>query len=358
MVKYMKKIKIPSLILLLSILFIGLNPIIITHAICTIKDTPSAIFNLLYVIFLLQIVRNYNSIFNNRMRLTIFIITILLVLLLRNNGIYTVLLSFPFLLFLYKRNWKKITLTLLIPLLIFGTFNKIILPSLDVTDGSPREMLTIPFMQLARVAKYKTEVFTEQDKEIINKVLDFEMMKDFYDPTIADGVKDLYNKDATKQEVKDYFKVWFKYLKNYPLIYIESFICSTYGYFFPEQNYAMLFLYDYKIGDGTFFDMKSLTKFESLRNVGNRLIILYINLPLLTNKVAYYDWLLILSCIYIIKKKKYKYLIPLTPLLAVLLSCLASPVNGSYRYILPIIFSTPIIVSIDYLVYKESKNSN
>ena len=68
------------------------------------------------------------------------------------------------------------------------------------------------------------------------------------------------------------------------------------------------------------------------------------------NQVAYYDWLLIFSCFYIIKKKKYKYLIPLTPLLATLLSCLASPVNGSFRYIMPIIFSVPIIISKIYTI--------
>lgn len=358
MIKYMKKIKIPSLVLLLSILFIGLNPIIITHAICTIKDTPNAIFNLLYVIFLLQIVRNYNSIFNNRLRLILFIITILLVLLLRNNGIYTVLLSFPFLLLLYKNKFKKIFLTLLVPLLIFGTFNKIILPNLGVSDGSIKEVLTIPFMQLARVIKYETEDFTEEDKEVINKVLDFEKMKEYYDITISDGVKDLYNKDTTPEELKALFKVWFKYLKKHPFIYIESFICSTYGYFFPGQNSAMLYLYDYNIGESDFFDFNTFPMFNKLKTIGNNIITIYLNLPLLSNKVAYYDWLLIFSCIYIIKKKQYKYLIPLTPLLAVLLSCLASPVNGSYRYILPIIFSTPIIISIDYLTYKESKNNN
>ena len=59
------------------------------------------------------------------------------------------------------------------------------------------------------------------------------------------------------------------------------------------------------------------------------------------------------SVIYIIYKKKYKYIVPLTPFFAILLSCIFSPVNGSFRYILPIIFSVPIILSIDYLVYRN-----
>lgn len=101
--------------------------------------------------------------------------------------------------------------------------------------------------------------------------------------------------------------------------------------------------------------MKAIDTFDKERTIYNKLISIYSKMPLALNKVAYFDWILILSCIYIIKNKKYKYLIPLTPLLAVLLTCLASPVNGSFRYILPIMFSLPIILSIDYLVYKEKK---
>ena len=353
MFKYMKKIKISNSLVLFSILFIGLSPIVITYSICAIKDTPSAIFNLLYVIFLLQIVRNFNSIFKNKIRLMFLIITILMVLMLRNNGIHTFLLSFPWLFLMYRNKWKKILITMMIPIIIFTTYNKIILPSLNVSDGSVRESLSVPIMQIARLIKYKQEVFSNEDKEIINKVLNFEQAGRYYNYEIADDVKNLYNKDTSDKELKDFLGVWFKYLKKYPFMYIDSVVSSTFGYFYPEKNMNMLFLYDYGFKGNGLLEISSNTYFAGVRSVYNKLLNIYYKMPFFINKVAYYTWFLLLSVIYIIYKKKYKYIVPLTPLLAILLSCIFSPVNGSFRYILPIIFSIPIILSIDYLVYKK-----
>ena len=355
MFKYMKKIKVSNSLILFSILFIGLNPIVITYSICAIKDTPSAIFNLLYVIFLLQIVRNYNSIFKNKIRLIFLIITILMVLMLRNNGIHTFLLSFPWLFLIYRNKWKKILVTMMIPTVIFTMYNKIILPSFNVSDGSIRETLSVPIMQLARVNKYKPEVFTDKDKEVIDNVLNFEQVGRYYKNDVADDVKNLYNKDTTEEELKVFLGVWFKYFKKYPFMYIDSVVSSTYGYFYPEKNMNLLFLYDYRFKDNSFIDISSNSYFAGIRSIYNKLLNIYYKMPFFINKVAYYTWFLLLSVVYIIYKKKFKYIIPLTPLLAILLSCIFSPVNGSFRYVLPIIFSVPIILSIDYIVYKKEE---
>ena len=355
MIKYMKKIKVNSMIIFLSVLFVGLNPTIAVFAICAIKDTPSSIFNLLYVIFLLQIVRNFDSIYKNKLRFLGLIFTILMVLLFRNNGIYTFLLSFPWLFLVYKNKWKKILLTILVVIFMFYGYDKVLLPKFDISDGSIREVLSIPVMQLSRVVHHKSEEFSISDKEIINSVFNFEGMKSFYDPDLADNVKNRYNKDASSKDLKLFFGVWFKYLKKYPIMYIESVVNSTYGYFFPEKSEDEIYLYDFNFKRYAYFDINHIEVFETPRNIFNQLLYIYYKLPFFINKVAYYDWFLLFSIIYIITKKKYKYLVPLSALFAVLLSCFASPVNGSFRYIMPIIFSAPIILSIDYLVYNESK---
>lgn len=355
MIKYMRKINVNSFIILFSVLFIGLNPIVATYAVTAVKDTPNAIFTLLYVIFLLEIVRNFDSVYKHKFRIIVFLVVILLILMLRNNGIFVILLSFPWLFLIYKKSWKKLLLTLFIPIIVFGLYDKVLLPSFDVSNGSIREVLSIPVMQVARVVRDKEEAFSDEDIEIINKVFDFETMKREYDPNISDGIKEKYNKNATDEDLKLFFGLWFKYLKKYPLIYVESFVNSTYGYFFPRQNKDEMFMFDYFFPKNNYFDIESLCDFGTVRKPVNTLLEIYYRLPFFMNKVAYYDWVLIFSCFYIINKKKYRYLIPLSPLLSVLLVCLASPLNSSLRYILPIVFSFPIILVIDYLVYKECK---
>lgn len=355
MFKYMHRIKISSLIIFLSILFIGLNPVVVTYAMCAIKDTSNAIFNLLYVIFLLQIVRNYNSIYHNKLRLIVFLIVIMFVLLLRNNGIYTYILSFPFLLILYKHHWRKLIISFLIPTVMFGLYDKVLLPSYDISNGSIREVLSVPMMQIGRLIRDKEAYILEDDIKIIDNVLEYDLIKGFYNPDISDDIKNTFKKDASSEELKLFFGVWFKYLKKYPLIYIESFANSTYGYFYPEKNRDIIELKRYDFWNNSYFNIYSISELDEARDNVNYLFDFYNNMPFFINKVAYYVWILIFSCIYIIIKKRYKYLIPLIPLLAVLLSCLVSPVNGSMRYILPIVFSLPIIISIDYIIWKEDK---
>lgn len=358
MLNYMKKNNVPLWIRILSVLFIATTPTVAAYAITAIKDTPSSIFTLLYVIFLLQIVRNYNDVFQNKMKLIYLLVTMLLVMMLRNNGIVTILLSFPLLFIIYKAKWKKILIVLLVPVILFGLYDKVLLPSLDITNGSVKEMLTIPFMQVARVVTHNKDKIPEEDQEIIEKVLSYDSMKSVYIPNLADSIKDTYKKDCTNEDLKNFFKLWFKYLKKYPTEYIESIMNSTYGYFFPEvgEEYATLAV-DSRLGKDTYINIHSKDEYKDARYVSQKINQVLSKLPItsLFNHVAFYDWLLIFATIYVFTKKNYKYLIPLMPLHSVLLVCLASPINGSFRYIMPIVFSAPIIITIVYFSYKEDQ---
>ncbi len=357
---YMKRINIPLWIRICTLLFIGLTPILSSYTILAVKDTPSALFTLLYTIFLIQIVRNYESIFKSKIILTYFIINILLVLLLRNNGIITILLSYPLLFFLYKKRWKKLLVILIIPITLYFSFNQILYKCFDVSKGSPKEMLSIPFMQIARLVNNKGEkIFSENDKKAIDNVIVFKDLGSRYIPEISDYVKDKYNKNTTPKDLKEFFQVWVKYLYKYPNIYIESFIHSTYQYFYPNED-----MKDINLGIDTRvaskFSISNIEKFQKIRLNIFYLVEILGKLPIigLFFHVACYNWILIISCSYIIIKKKYKYLIPLAPLLSVLLVCLASPLNGSIRYALPIIFSIPTCIIVNYLAFKENEKQN
>ena len=87
----------------------------------------------------------------------------LLVMMFRNNGIYTIVLSFPLLMFLYRDKIKQLLIVFLIPLVSFGIYDKVLLPSFDISGGSIRETLSVPVMQLSRLAKYQEDAFSKKD---------------------------------------------------------------------------------------------------------------------------------------------------------------------------------------------------
>lgn len=68
-------------------------------------------------------------------------------------------------------------------------YNKVLLPSLEIANTSVREMLSVPFQQTARYAKYYGDEISEEDKEIIDKVLGYDDLGERYEPDLSDKVK-------------------------------------------------------------------------------------------------------------------------------------------------------------------------
>ena len=362
LIYYLKKIKTPTWMRVFALLFFCLSPIVSSYAIAAIKDTLGAILILFYNICLFQIIRNYDGFVKKKIFVIAFMICILLILMIKSNSMYVIITSYATLLFAFwksRKKLKKLVMILLLPLTLFLGYDKILLPSLDVTGTNIKESYSVQFMQIARLAHRNKNAISDSDKEIIDKVLDYEAISRDYTPDLSDPVKNTYRKDVTEEELDDFWKVYFKYFKKYPKVYIASFINGIYAYFFPEVGETKgIIKIDNRIGESSKFEIVNLDKFEDARYIHKALQDIFIKLPFFSffNHVAFHDWFLILSVIYIIKKKCYKYIVPISSLIAIFLSCLISPVNGSFRYILPIVFSVPLILAIDYFCYEKRRS--
>lgn len=361
LIYYLKKIKTPTWMRVFALLFFCLSPIVSSYAIAAIKDTLGAILILFYNICLFQIIRNYDGFVKKKIFIIAFMICILLILMIKSNSMYVIITSYATLLFAFwksRKKLKKLVMILLLPLTLFLGYDKILLPSLDVTGTNIKESYSVQFMQIARLAHRNKNAISDSDKKIIDKVLDYEAISRDYTPDLSDPVKNTYKKDVTEEELDDFWKVYFKYFKKYPKVYIASFLNGIYAYFFPEVGETKgIIKIDNRIGDSSKFKIVNLDKFEDARYINKALQDIFIKLPFFSffNHVAFHDWFLILSVIYIIKKKCYKYIVPISSLIAIFLSCLISPVNGSFRYILPIVFSVPLILAIDYFAMKKGE---
>ena len=365
LLNYMKKEEIPLFLRIIALLFISLNPMIQSYSFVAVKDTLSAIFTLLYVVFLYKIVINYDCVYKNKLNIFMFIITMILVLLFRHNGLITIVLSYPCLFLLYKEHKRKILAVFIIPIIFAFTFNQIIYNVFDASKGSKSEMLYLPFLQIARVIKVKGEnVFLEEDKKVIDKVISFSKVADRYNTTVGDFVKVTYKKSSSDEDLKKFLIVWGKYFVKYPGTYIAHFINSTYMYYYPSDSFK-----DFEMQiDGGVRSLYKIKQYNISIEVNKYLTLINNNINkvpfiLLLYNVGIYSWVLFISCFYLIYNKMYKYLIVYTPLIATFLVNLASPLNGSIRYSLPIIYAMPIVLMINYAVLKEkdydrSNNSN
>lgn len=349
----MTKMKIPNILKLIALIFYAICPLYLIFSLNVLKDVLFAIFMFYYILLLLEILIDKN-VLTKKIYLIKIILTMFLVMMLRNNGVYIILLSFPFLLIVIKEYRKRILICLLIPLIIYIVVNKIVYPILQISPGSIKEMLSIPFQQTARTLNEGKE-YEKEDLEIINQVLDVEEIKQNYNPILSDPVKNTFNKDANTQQLLNYFGVWFKYLIKYPTTYIEATLNNSYAYFYPNKsNLVGYFKSPDEFIEENPLSMKHLEDFQNVRNVLEEFYRIILKAPILGTLISggFYNWMLLILALYTLLSKNKKFIIVYVALISILLVCIASP-YFAIRYMLSIAYCFPILIMLSIYILKE-----
>ena len=73
-----------------------------------------------------------------------------------------------------KINAKKISIIFLSVIILFLTYQNILLPKVGITKGSIRETMSIFFQQTSRYVINHEDELTLKDKQIINKIIDYD----------------------------------------------------------------------------------------------------------------------------------------------------------------------------------------
>lgn len=357
-IKFMNKHNVSNKYYFIVLLMYLLVPMYAFFTVSAVKDTLYTGFMMLFILFVFDIVENYlNKKISIKYLIYIFFV-MLLMCLFRNNGIYICLLTLPVLFFMSKINRIKI-LTLII--LLFGSMqitNKVVIPALGVSDGSIREALSIPFQQTARLVKYNSGIIDDEDKDIIDKVLVYDTLDERYDPNLSDPVKNKFNPHATKEDLMNYFKVWFKYLLKDPMCYINATLDNTFGYIYPNVHRWYLY-YDYwddlvnpDIIDYHFEGVPVLRMI--LRNYGETFP--FIPLVGLLSNIGASCYMVIILTAYLFNKKNKKYIVVLLPMYLSILICIAGPANTYFRYVMPYMFVLPSVTCLLLSKIKEDNN--
>lgn len=144
----------------------------------------------------------------------------------RNNGkyvIFPILLSILFLIIgrkiiLQSRKAKlsflsSITLIILIPLFI----NFTLATAYDIQKGSVKEMLSLPFQQTARYIVNHGDEISEEERQVIDRILDYNSLAQNYNPILSDAVKTTFKQESTQREMFEYFCVWGESVLSSPI---------------------------------------------------------------------------------------------------------------------------------------------
>ena len=349
---YLNKIKVNKKLILIILGIYALVPLFPFYAMTAVKDVIFSSLILLYCIKLYDIMKYKQT----TKQYILFSLLVLLIILFRNNGIYTIVLSLPFAMILKKEIRKPILIIFIFNIAMYIGYNKVLLPSLEIANTSIREMLSVPFQQTARYAKYYGDEISDEDKKIIDKVLGYDDLGERYEPDLSDKVKNKYNKYTTDEELKEYFQVWFKYLLKRPGVYIDATINNVYGYFYP--NTSAWYIYtdlNHKLPEAVFdYHFNGLNGLRSILSAYGEAFPYIPILGTIAN-IGMVVWIHILLLGMLIVNKMKKYIVLLLPAFSLILVCIVGPANTYFRYILPCVFALPSLILILYNELKTRK---
>lgn len=336
-----------------TLLFFCFFPWIPRYAIMATKDTLFADFTMLYLLLVVDMVEQKRDKVGV-WQLAGVVVYSVLIFLLRKNGLYMVILSLPFLLMVNKKWIKSIIIAMVCIFAAKFLYTDVILPAAKIPDGSVSAALSIPLQQTSRYLKYYGNEVTEEEKAAINAVAVYDALPEVYWPDRSDWAKASWRKEATGEDIKNYFIVWAKMLVKHPLTYVAATANNYYAYFYP----VVTDLYEFERSsdggianvnvDGYFQFAASQSRvslaLRELLRIGDT-ILMKTPLVNLFCTSALYIWILIISWTKSIVKKDRKLLMLVIPMLMLMLTILSGPCNGNiyHRFTYPVAMCIPIV---------------
>lgn len=250
--KFLRERKVHWLFRRFSFLFFAFSPVIHLFAISATKDVLFAAAELLLMVSLLRLLQEEDTFFCNREWKLVFVLSTLLTMILRNNGLYIAIICIIVIFFCVKE--RKKVLKLLLPVFVcYALYIGPLYSALNVTPGGIEEMLSVPIQQMARVYHYESESIEEEDLELLYSLIPQKHLED-YRSTVSDYVKVGFQREVFEQNKLAFLKLWLKLGVEHPLTYINSFLVGTVDFWYPhavvdgyKDSYDRSSYFDYRI---------------------------------------------------------------------------------------------------------------
>lgn len=360
-----EKLKLNNIIIMLFLLIYILCPIYVTSVQTVSKDALSAWIYVLFIIQYIEIIRTHGDCLHNTKNAIIHhIITIIFCILTKKIETYVILFSYIPLLIVYIRKIKYLLLPFLTTIFISFIFLPIINLTFNITESGKQEMYSLPFQMTARYVKYNDKKVTEEEKEVIDKVLNYDELSTFYHPNNSDPVKK-YSQKGKDSDYIDYLKVWLKQGLKDPIMYLKATGCQIAGWF-STFEYKPLINMDHH----TQIDNYNIPESAAIRNdISNKTYTVYNNIYDFIYKIPlfriflsygfYATFLPMFIVLTLLKNRKYNLLLCCIPLiLSIIIGLYLAPVSinlEGLRYLYPVTYSLPILLMLVSYSYKEYK---
>ena len=240
---------------------------------------------------------------------------------------------------------KVMTLTVLSSFLLFGTYERILLPLIGAEEYPSGERYAVALQQVGYIVSKHHDEITDDEIEAIDTMLQYDRIIEEYNQNIADPMKRIYQAEDKGSQSK-FWRQYFMWYLKYPRDMIAGLLSSCYQYFYPLSvgfgNYCSV-IEDYS---GAGLDIHFVHE-EARSNMNEYASKWKTNAILsLLMGPGLYIWVLIFSTSRCVQYKSVKMFCIILPLLILMIGLPFTPVNGDVRYAYPILSSAPLLAAL------------
>ena len=234
--------KIKTWMHVLALVMFALYPPFVIFVFSSTKDSLFAIAVADFVFLLLGSFEDAEGFWGKRCNRVLFVVFFLEVIILRNNSVYALLLTLPFLVVamckVREARFRALR-TLIIAVAIFLIYKYPITNAVTVAGVSKAEMLSVPCQQIMRVYTYHGDEISAEEKAEVEELFEYSKWKRMYNPYIADATKGSLTDAAVDEDFGKFKALWWDLFKKYPGEYVDSFLENTYGFWYPWPTYVL-----------------------------------------------------------------------------------------------------------------------
>ena len=348
--KWMYRRNYSRWIILIGLIFFSINPIIQILVYTTTHDILFGGVFLILMCMMIDAALYTDEFFSSKSNIILLSCTAFVMCMLRNQGVYMLIVLLPFAVLSWKRYRVKMLLAIVVPIASFFVITGPFYSLMGIQKSDIREALSVPIQQLGRVNQKVENGITKEQYEQIYRYIPKEYL-DSYHNMISDPIKSGFNSNVFKENPMGFVKVWIDVGRNNMGRYIDSFIYMTYGFYYlgGTPYHKEYILYD---GTNTSIDplfIHRQTKFPLYDNVLRDVSLTpsYEKLPVVRVLFRYaFPFLLMVVCIYLAwLRRSYKELVALILPFGYWGTLLLGPVV-SIRYVFPLVIMIPLFVGL------------
>ena len=319
------------------------------YGIWSFSAQKDILFGALAMVFILQLMdlwRDGYAALRSAWRIAGFILTATLMMLMRNNGIYALILFIPFALLWAKGARLRMAAVLAGCAAVYFAVNGALIWATEAVIPCKIELLSIPLQQIARTLRDNPSAIDLDTDQVLDTLYDVDLAE-IYAPAVADPVKWTAYYDEVDANLPKLLSLWARMGVQNVKTYLEAFLVQNLPYFLPGAR--MIYRFDLGVVQIDLFYIQEHSYLPGLQSIikgyDNTLTLFGLPGIRLLSDTAFYVWLCIAGFGYAIYRRKYQWMSSFVFLLAIWISCLVGPV-AIIRYMLAFFYAIPVMLAV------------